>query len=103
MDKLASPEQTPRNQHGNLGFRSVMSPPLTDIDEVILKRVKDGIYEKNAFENLSDSQINRHFDKTEDGKYRIKDHIRNMVRFQPHDLMKGVPVARMFDVVSAEM
>ena len=72
----------------------------TDIDEVILQKAKNGIYEKNALENLSDLQISKHFDKTDDGKFRIKDHIRNMVRFQPHDLMKGIPVARMFDVVS---
>lgn len=72
----------------------------TDIDEVILKRAKEGIYEKNALENLSENQISRHFDKTDDGKFRIRDHIKNMVRFQPHDLMKGAPVARMFDVVS---
>lgn len=72
----------------------------TDIDEEILKKARTGIYEKNALENLSENQISRHFEKTEDGKFKIKDHIKNMVRFQSHDLMKGVPVARMFDVVS---
>ncbi len=72
----------------------------TDIDEEILKKAKIGIYEKSALENLSDAQISRHFEKLEDGRFKIKDHIRNIVRFQSHDLMKGVPVARMFDVVS---
>ncbi len=72
----------------------------TDIDEEILKRAQVRIYEKNALENLSEGQISKHFEKMDDGKFRIKDHIRNMVRFQSHDLMKGVPVARMFDVVS---
>lgn len=72
----------------------------TDIDEEILKKARTGIYEKNALENLSENQISRHFEKTEDGKFKIRDHIKNMVRFQSHDLMKGVPIGRMFDVVS---
>ncbi|MDD3573582.1 protein-glutamate O-methyltransferase CheR [Methanospirillum sp.] len=72
----------------------------TDIDEVILNKAKAGIYEKNALENLSDTQISKHFEKTEDGKFKIKDHIKNMVKFQTHDLMTGVPIARMFDIVS---
>jgi len=72
----------------------------TDIDEEIIKKAKLGIYEKNALENLSETQLNRHFQKTEDGKYQIKDHIKSMVKFQSHDLMKGQPVARMFDLVS---
>ena len=72
----------------------------TDIDEEILKKAKAGVYDKNALENLSENQITRHFDKTPDGKFSVKPHIKNMVRFQSHDLMKGVPVARMFDVVS---
>lgn len=72
----------------------------TDIDEEMIKKAKLGVYEKNALENLSDQQITRHFDKTDDGKFKVKDQIKNMVRFQSHDLMTGNPVARMFDVVS---
>ena len=72
----------------------------TDIDEEMIKKAKLGLYEKNALENLSEQQVTRHFDKTDDGKFKVKDHIKNMVRFQSHDLMKGNPVARMFDVVS---
>lgn len=72
----------------------------TDIDEEMIKKARLGIYEKNALENLSDTQISRHFLKTDDGKFQIKDHIRGMVKFQPHDLMKGQPIAKMFDLVS---
>lgn len=81
-----------------IAFNGVIT--ATDIDEEILKKARAGIYEKNALENLSDTQISKHFEKTEDGKFKIKDHIKNMVRFQSHDLMKGIPVSRMFDVVS---
>ncbi len=71
----------------------------TDIDEEILKRAKLGAYEKNALENMTDSQISKHFDKKEDGKYYVKDHIKQIVRFQNHDLMTQAP-AKMMDMVS---
>lgn len=72
----------------------------TDIDEVMINKAKLGVYEKNALENLSSQQVTKYFDKTDDGKFKVKDQIKNMVRFQSHDLMNGIPVARMFDVVS---
>ncbi len=72
----------------------------TDIDEEMIKKAKQGIYEKNALENLSEVQISRHFDKLEDGKYSVKDHLRQMVQFKPHDLMKAVQIGKSFDMVS---
>lgn len=72
----------------------------TDIDDTILKKAKEGIYEKTALENMQEAQISRHFTLLEDGRYSIKPHIREMVRFSHHDLMKGVPVSRFNDVVS---
>lgn len=72
----------------------------TDIDEEMLKKARLGIYEKNALENMSPEQISRHFDKKEDGKFHIKDHIKQIVRFQSHDLMGGQPPSRGFDMVS---
>lgn len=71
----------------------------TDIDEEILRRAKTGVYEKNALENMTDTQISKHFDKKEDGKFYIKDHIKQIVKFQNHDLMTAPP-ARMVDMVS---
>lgn len=72
----------------------------TDIDEEMLKKARLGVYEKNALENMSEAQISRHFDKKEDGKFYIKDHIKQIVKFQPHDLMKGQPAAKGVDMVS---
>jgi len=72
----------------------------TDIDEEMLKKARIGAYEKNALENMTDTQISRHFDKKEDGKFYVKDHIKQVVRFQAHDLMTSGPVARMMDMVS---
>ncbi|MFH0967589.1 MAG: protein-glutamate O-methyltransferase CheR, partial [Methanobacteriota archaeon] len=72
----------------------------TDIDEEMLKKARIGAYEKNALENMSDSQISRYFDKKEDGKFYVKDLIKQMVKFQGHDLMMAGPVGRMMDMVS---
>lgn len=71
----------------------------TDIDEEILKRARIGAYDKNALENMTETQISKHFDKKEDGKYYIKDHIKQIVKFQNHDLMTKPP-AQMVDMVS---
>lgn len=72
----------------------------TDIDEVILKRAREGIYEKSSLEFVTESQLRRHFKALDDGRYEIKPHIKEKVRFQHHDLMTGVPVSRNFDIIS---
>ncbi|MCX6693128.1 MAG: protein-glutamate O-methyltransferase CheR [Methanomicrobiales archaeon] len=72
----------------------------TDIDDEILKRAKEGIYEKQALENLSAHQINRHFTTRPDGKFEVKPHVREKVRLQHHDLMSGMPVARYLDMIT---
>ncbi|MCU0631635.1 MAG: protein-glutamate O-methyltransferase CheR [Methanolinea sp.] len=72
----------------------------TDIDDTILRKAKEGVYEKTSLELVSESQLRRHFKQRDDGKYEIKPHIREKVKFQHHDLMSGVPASRFFDVVS---
>lgn len=72
----------------------------TDIDEEMLKKARIGAYEKNALENMTETQITKNFDKKEDGKFYIKDHIKQVVKFQSHDLMSAGPVGKMMDLVS---
>ncbi|MDI9632905.1 MAG: protein-glutamate O-methyltransferase CheR [Methanolinea sp.] len=72
----------------------------TDIDEAILRKAKEGIYEKSTLEYVSERQLHRHFTARPDGKFEIKPHIRQHVMFQHHDLMSGVPVQRNLDLVS---
>ncbi len=72
----------------------------TDIDDVILNRARTGIYERSALENLSDSQIRRHFIARDSGSFEIKPHLRELVRFQHHDLMCGSSTYRFIDIVS---
>ena len=72
----------------------------TDIDREVLKRAKEGIYDSKSLENLTEGQIRRHFTAIEDGKYQVKQHLKDMVRFSWHDLMSGKPVANYLDIVT---
>lgn len=72
----------------------------TDIDREILKKAAEGVYDPSALENLSESQKRRHFTRRPDGKFEVKPAIKEMVRFQNHDLMAGAPVSRGFDIIS---
>jgi len=72
----------------------------TDIDEVVLKKAKEGIYSEKSMGKLSDAQIRRHFTKLPDGNYQVKPHLQSLIRFRPHDLMSGQPVSRFLDMIS---
>ncbi|MFA4823850.1 MAG: protein-glutamate O-methyltransferase CheR [Methanoregula sp.] len=72
----------------------------TDIDEVVLGKAKAGIFEEKAISKLSTAQIQRHFTKRPDGTYEAKQHLKDLIRFRPHDLMSGVPPARYVDLIT---
>jgi chemotaxis protein methyltransferase CheR len=71
----------------------------TDLDREALKKAKEGIYDKRSLENLNENQVRRHFTETEDGKYEVKPHLKEMVRFSQHDLMSGKPVTNYLDMI----
>ena len=72
----------------------------TDIDEVILAKAKTGIYPDKSVQKLSDVQIRRHFSKLPDGSFEAKKHLKDLIRFRPHDLMSGVPPSRFVDLIT---
>ena len=72
----------------------------TDIDEVVLKKAKEGIYSEKSMGKLSESQIRHHFTKLPDGTYQVKPHLQDLIRFRPNDLMSGVPISRFLDMIS---
>ena len=72
----------------------------TDIDKIVLAKAQEGIYTQKAMKNLSETQIHRHFTKLPDGNYQVKPHLKEFIRFRPHDLMSGVPVSRWLDLVT---
>lgn len=72
----------------------------TDIDEVVLKKAKEGIYSEKSLGKLTEAQIHRHFTKLPDGNFQVKPHLQGLIRFRPHDLMSGQPVSRFLDMIT---
>jgi chemotaxis protein methyltransferase CheR len=72
----------------------------TDIDKIVLAKAQEGIYSQKAMVKLSPSQTHRHFTKLPDDTYQVKPHLKELIRFRPHDLMSGVPVARWLDLIT---
>ena len=71
----------------------------TDIDKNVLSKAKEGIYTGKAMIKLSEAQVHRHFTSLPDGNFQVKPYLQDLVHFQPHDLMSGVPVSRWLDLV----
>ena len=72
----------------------------TDIDQVVLQKAKEGIYSPKTMVKLSEHQIRRHFTKLPDGNFQVKPHVKELIRFQTHDLMSDVPVAQWLDMIT---
>ena len=48
---------------------------------------------------LSEARIRRHFTRLPDGDFQVKPYLKDLIRFQPHDLMSGAPVSRWLDLI----
>lgn len=71
----------------------------SDIDREALKKAEKGIYHQKALENLSESQIRRHFNEQQDGTFQVKQHLKDLVKFSRHDLMSGRGVTQYLDII----
>ena len=72
----------------------------TDIDEVVLKKAKEGIYPAKSLAKVPEAQIHRHFTKLPDGNYQVKPGLQELIRFRPHDLMSGQPISKFLDMIT---
>ncbi len=72
----------------------------TDIDKIVLAKAQEGIYSPKAMIKLSEPQINRHFTRLPDGNFQVKPHLKELIRFRPHDLMSDVPASRWLDLIT---
>jgi chemotaxis protein methyltransferase CheR len=71
----------------------------TDIDKVVLGKAMEGIFPEKSMAKLSEAQIHRHFTRLSDGNFQVKPYLKDLIRFQPHDLMSGQPISRWLDMV----
>lgn len=58
----------------------------TDIDENILARAKQGVYQKNALKELPKAWIAKNFIE-HDGLYSVKDSLKRNIEFKKHNLL----------------
>ena len=72
----------------------------TDIDKEMINRAKIGIYDEKSLENLTKSQIRRDFILQDNGKYQVRPHLKEKIRFIHHDLMQDRHVSRNLDIIS---
>ncbi len=71
----------------------------TDISHEILNKARDGIYSQFEVQRgLSINFLVKYFERQDD-RWRIKDEIRNMVSFKPHNLLDDPAPLGSFDVV----
>lgn len=59
----------------------------TDIDQNVINKAKEGIYNKNSVKNVSDRLLKQHFEKKNEFEYTINDSIKDLVRFKKQDLL----------------
>lgn len=57
----------------------------TDVDKAILEKAEEAVYGLNEVKSLPPELLNKYFE-TQDNLYFLKDLIKNMVEFRPHNL-----------------
>ncbi len=77
----------------------LISIHATDIDGKALSVARAGIYDAEALKKIDKSWVSKYFDVVDgNDKYRIKDQVKHLVRFQQHDLISGKKFSH-FDVI----
>jgi chemotaxis protein methyltransferase CheR len=74
----------------------VVSVYGTDVDKESLYKARRGVYEETSVKNVKKILIDKYFDY--DGRYRVKDDIKKITRFNYHDLLSG-KFASYFDII----
>jgi len=73
-----------------------------DLSQNVLDIARQGIYEESQVRDVSPRQLDRYFQRLESGRraarYQVKPEVRNMVRFQQHNLLSDLP-GPIFDIV----
>ena len=82
---------------------SLVGPPqiqvfATDLDEEIIREAREGLYPETIAADVSEERL-RHFFIHEQGGFRVRRAVRELVLFAPHDLLKDSPFSRL-DLVS---
>ncbi|MBU1319551.1 MAG: PAS domain-containing protein [candidate division Zixibacteria bacterium] len=66
----------------------------TDLDEDAIDRARQGVYPESISADIDPERLRRHFTKDDDGRYRIKKAIREMLVFATQDVIKDPPFTK---------
>ncbi|MBC8072270.1 MAG: PAS domain S-box protein [Deltaproteobacteria bacterium] len=82
---------------------TLVGPPqiqifATDLHEDVIREAREGLYPDTILADVSEERL-RHFFIHEQGGYRVRRAVREIVLFAPHDLLKDSPFSRL-DLVS---
>lgn len=64
----------------------------TDINEIVLKRAKDGKFRENSLQNVNPSLLKKYFVSLGSGVWQAKNEIKDMIVFRRHDLAWNPPI-----------
>ena len=71
----------------------------TDIDASAITFARRSIYSKSALNNVPERLLDKNFEANDGSTYRVQTHIRDLVVFAEHDLMRDPPFGRL-DLIS---
>lgn len=84
----------------NAGARQTVSIVATDLDTHVLRVGAEGIYGAEAINKLAPDMASRYFDRLDDQRWRARSVLRQMIRFQPLNLVEPQwPVRGPFDAI----
>jgi len=67
----------------------------TDLDEDAINVARAGVYPESIMVDVKQERIKRYFTKEEDGQYRVKKLIREMLVFAPQNVIKDPPFTKL--------
>lgn len=63
----------------------------TDIDRDALEEAKNVVYSKNRLNAVSKKLLEEYFDRSNNDEYRLKSHVRNLVKFRYSNIITDTP------------
>lgn len=72
----------------------------TDISPTALDAAKEGVYQQLAIRRgMTDNYLKTYFDEVEEGRWRIRQNVRNRIDFRIHNLQQSFSLLGKFDII----
>ncbi|MBA4688346.1 MAG: protein-glutamate O-methyltransferase CheR [Candidatus Galacturonibacter soehngenii] len=71
----------------------------TDVSQAMIKKAKAGIYQKEEVEKIPDDWLQHYFNVCIDGSYKIKDSLKEYVKFKLLNLLSDFEFEKLFQVI----